>query len=356
MAFGFAAGGWSFLLHGLTLLGLPLTAVLRPEPWVAGTFSTYGATVIVLFSALLLGYIAVNAPPRRTAAGAGALALLAIGLAATLSGHASTAEPQWLMKMAVFIHVVCIAWWVGSLFPLGLVLGEGRSRAAPPLVRFSRWIPFAIVPLVASGVTLAVVQLGWPGAAWLSPYGYVLAGKLVLLLILFAAACYNRWVLTAPAVRGEARAMQRMRRTILTEIILVLAILALVAGWRFTPPPRALADATDPVLTATSVELIDGAITATVLLDSPMVGAVSGTLSLASTDGKLMIPRSVAVSFALPDAGIEEIDAELVPDGEGAWEIQGVVLPVPGEWQVEVEVRVSDFDLARMRGELVVVP
>lgn len=353
MAFGFAGAGWSFFLHGLTLLGLPLTAVLRPEPWVAGTFSTYGATVIVVFSALLLGYIALHAPPQRTAATAGGLALFAIGLAATLSGHASTAEPQWLMKTAIFVHVACIAWWVGSLFPLSLMLRREHARAAPPLLRFSRWIPFAIVPLVASGVTLAIVQLGWPSAAWLTPYGYVLAGKLLLLAILFAAAAYNRWVLTAPAVRGEPRAMQRMRRTIMTEIGLVLAILALVAVWRFTPPPRALANAP---LAAASIELTDGDLVATLQLTSQAVGPVGGMLALATADGAPLVPRTVVLSFGLPEAGIAGIEAGLAPVGDGTWEISGLVLPLPGEWEVEVEARVSDFELARLQGTLAVTP
>lgn len=354
MALGFAGAGWSFFLHGLTLLGLPLSAVLRPEPWVSGLFSTYGATVIVLFSALLLGYIAVHAPFRRIALAAAILGFFAIGLATTLSGHASTAEPQWLMRTAIFVHVVCIAWWVGCLVPLSLVLARADDRAAAPLIRFSRWIPYVIAPLVVSGITLAIVQMGWPGPAWLTPYGYVLAGKLFLLLLLFSAASYNRWVLTAPAIRGETRALRDMRRTIVSEVVLVVAILALVAGWRFTPPPRAFVE--PPPATETAIELAQGDVVATLTLAVPEAGPVSGTLALMSAAGEPILPRAIALGFSLPAAGVEEIQAQLAPAGDGLWNISAATLPLAGEWQVEVEVRISDFELARLRGTVPVDP
>src|SRR5690606_26683137 len=183
---------------------------------------------------------------EKIGAVAGLVAIGLAGLAVSLSGHASAAQPQWLMKPALFIHMVAIAWWVGALYPLILLLRGDQVTTSNPLLRFSRAIPFAIVPLVVSGIVLAVVQLGWPGPAWMSGYGAILLAKLALLVVLFAIASWNRWVLTAPAAAGEIRALRHMRRGIVAELVLILAILALVSGWRFTPPPRALAAAESP--------------------------------------------------------------------------------------------------------------
>lgn len=76
---------------------------------------------------------------------------------------------------------------------------------------------------------------------WLSPYGYILVLKLGLLTTLLGFAIWNRLVLTGPVLRGDVVSTDHMRKSISAEIILVVLILGLVAGWRFTPPPRALA-------------------------------------------------------------------------------------------------------------------
>ena len=72
-------------------------------------------------------------------------ALLGVGLALALSGHASNAAPQWLTRPSVFVHVVCVAFWVGALLPLiaAVQTGEGgRAGAVLPdhsVCRSPRW-------------------------------------------------------------------------------------------------------------------------------------------------------------------------------------------------------------------------
>ena len=92
---------------------------------------------------------------------------------------------------------------------------------------------------------LAVVQLDRIDALWTTSYGIVLSCKLVAVAVLLALAAANRYVLVprfqARRSRGAAAA-----RSIAAELASSLAILALVALWRFTPPPRALA-AAEPI-------------------------------------------------------------------------------------------------------------
>ncbi|TIP54951.1 MAG: copper resistance protein CopC, partial [Mesorhizobium sp.] len=65
--------------------------------------------------------------------------------------------------------------------------------------------------------------------------------KLALLLFVFTLAAVNRWTLTAPAQAGDTEVQRRLVRSIGIEVVIVLAIFGVAAGWRFTPPPRALA-------------------------------------------------------------------------------------------------------------------
>jgi copper transport protein len=109
------------------------------------------------------------------------------------------------------------------------------------LRRFSAAVPYAIAVLFAAGVVLAVVQVEQPSALLDTAYGRVLLIKLALLAVLFVLAAFNRWRLTRPAASGDARGARRLARTIAAEVAMVLLILAVVACWRFTPPPRALA-------------------------------------------------------------------------------------------------------------------
>ncbi|WP_204314651.1 CopD family protein, partial [Stenotrophomonas maltophilia] len=65
---------------------------------------------------------------------------------------------------------------------------------------------------------------------------------LVLVAALIGLAALNRYRLT-PALARAPTEGRALARSVGAEILLVLAILGLVAGWRFTPPPRALAAA-----------------------------------------------------------------------------------------------------------------
>src|SRR5690606_11696472 len=68
-----------------------------------------------------------------------------------------------------------------------------------------------------------------------------------LVAVLLALAALNRWRFTVPALAGDRAARHGLLRSIRVEIAVAAAILAVVALWRFTPPPRALiAEAATP--------------------------------------------------------------------------------------------------------------
>src|SRR5262249_6858415 len=105
-----------------------------------------------------------------------------------------------------------------------------------------------VVALVASGIALAVVQLGTLDALWTTSYGLVLVAKLAAVLVLLALGGLNRYVLTPRIVAGDAGAAARLATSVKFELAIVAGVLGLVALWRSTPPPRAaLAVAASPV-------------------------------------------------------------------------------------------------------------
>lgn len=352
---GLALAPLSLGLQGLDALGLPLDALATAQPWLAGYATSYGGTVTALLLALAIGLMTLLWRATRAAAWL-AWALAAVALA--LSGHAAAAEPQWMTRPAVTIHLAGILFWVGALLPLWFWLRRSDDRADHALAQFSRFIPFAVAPIVISGVTLAIIQLGPPGPAWLAPYGFILAAKLALLALLLALALVNRTRLTAPALAGQAMARYRLRQSVAVEIGIVLVILALVAGWRFTPPPRALAQAAEAADLASSplyAHAMDAAAMADITITPGHAGPVIMDLFLTDAAGATLEPLGATVTLSSPELGIEPIvtDVQLV---DGAWRVDPLTIPAAGTWLIDVELRLSRFSLSRLQAEIEVPP
>jgi copper transport protein len=333
-------------LQGLDALALPWNDLSEWQPWYASLQTTYGTTAWLMLASLITACaaLALIAARRWSRLFALAAALL-LGVALATSGHASSASPQWLARPAVFIHGMMIAAWVGSLLPLLLLLRSDRpesGQATAALMRFSRVIPWVMFLLLASGATLAVLQLDAIASLWTTNYGRILSAKLILVLLLLAVAAVNRHVLTAGVQRNDARARRWMRRLICLELALVVLVLALATTWRFTPPPRALAAVhTEPI----SIHMHGQTAMVDLTLNPQQDHSLRASLFVQGGDFSPLNAQEVSLQFSNPSLGIEplEKDAHRGADA-GSWVIDPFALPAPGRWHVRVEVLVSDFE------------
>lgn len=340
-------------LQGLDALGASIFRFFDLLMWTTGMGTSYGMTVLVMLMALLcalLALLATSLPLARLlslaslVAGAGALAL---------SGHASAAEPQLLMRPAVFLHAATITLWIGALVPLGLALRANSAEAIPALKRFSAFIPYAVTALVAAGMALTMIQVQDPAALLTTNYGRLLVAKLTLLVILFALAAYNRYRLTRPAEQGEDSARRSLVRSIVMETMLVLVILGIAAGWRFTPPPRSLAiAATQPA----AVHIHTDKAMADVTITPGRAGPVSVSAVLMTGDFGPLDAKEVTFVFANAAAGIEAFQRNAEKPGDGTWRADGIVLPLPGTWALRIDILISDFEMTRIEADVEIRP
>jgi copper transport protein len=331
-------------LQGIDALAVPLFELWRPTVWQAGFATSLGWSAIIAALAFAFAWLALrNADAGRRKA-LSAAALIGVGLALAASGHASTARPL-LTVPSVFLHGTAIAFWVGALVPLYFLVREKNRRAAGlALVRFGKIIPFALAVLAASGVLLAAVQLDHPSALWTTAYGQVLLLKCLALAGLFGLAALNRFVLTPAFARGASAGGARLSRSIGFETVLVVAILAVVGLWRFTPPPRALAAPAEAPLFA---HIHSERAMASVTIEPGRAGPVRATIVLQNPqDDQLLEAREVALILSNPAAGIEPIERRAVRAGEGTWRVDGLTIPVAGRWKIEVAVLITDFEKA----------
>ncbi len=89
------------------------------------------------------------------------------------------------------------------------------------------------------------------------------------------------------------------------ECLLVVAILGVVAGWRFTPPPRALAAAIEAPL---AVHIHTDNAMFQVLVSPGTVGRNSFVLQLMNGDASPLAAKEATLILSLPERGIEPLE------------------------------------------------
>ncbi|MEO5324698.1 copper resistance protein CopC [Mesorhizobium sp. CC13] len=347
---GLIAAPVSFGLQGLDAMGAPLGFFGSVMAWQAATATSYGSTTTMAFLALAMALpaLAVTGRPARWLSLGG---LAGTGMALAASGHASAAAPQWLTVPMVFVHGTGIAFWTGALLPLGLAWREGGEAAEAALRRFSMAIPYVLAALLAAGLVLAIVQVETPLALWRSDYGRLLLLKLALAALLLLLAGINRWRLTRPALAEQAAAQRWLVRSIAVETMLMVAILGVVAGFRFTPPPRVLAiEAAEPA--ATHIHAAEAM--ADLAISPGHAGRASASIVVMTGDFGPLDARGVMLRLSRP--GSAEIKAEGYKPGDGTWRIDDLDLPAAGTWSVAIDVDISDSRRTTLNGDVLIRP
>ena len=348
---GTVAAPLSVGFQGLDALGQSLPHLFNAIVWKTGLSTSYGLTALIAAAASIVGVAAVFAG-RVAGKALSFFAFLSVGAALAASGHASAADPQWLTRPAVFLHGAGIAFWAGALVPLGAALMSRTPDAIATLRRFSKIIPAAVLLLIATGIVLTLIQVQNLDALWSTAYGQVLLVKFALLVVLFALAAINRLRLTKPTKRGDPDATTLLCRSIRVEIALVLAVFAVAALWRFTPPPRAMADAgASPAL----VHIHTGKAIADLAIAPGRSGPVNATIKIMTRQSSPLDAKAVTLVLSNPAAGIEQIRRQATNSG-GTWRIDDLSLPLAGRWTVRIDVLVSDFELAKLEGQIEIRP
>ena len=202
--------------------------------------------------------------------------------------------------------------------------------------------------LVLTGLALAIVQLGSFGALIDSPYGIILSIKLALVSALLGLAALNRFRLTS-ALAINPQNTRPLRRSILAEWIIAASILAVVAGWRFTPPPRVLAAAAAPPL---AIHIHTEKAMFQVLISPGKVGVDHFVLQLMNGDGTLLVAKEATLTLSLPERGIEPFERRGVLGADGYWSVRSVAIPFAGRWHLRIDALVTDFEKITLEGDL----
>ncbi len=338
LAIGLVSSVASLAFQGLDVLGLPLSAIAAAAPWKVALGTSLGPALLVATAAMGLSLLALRRPQTGMARVLSALAIAGVGLSLAATGHAATAPPQALTRPAIFLHGVGVAFWLGALAPLAAMLWRQPKMSLPVVRRFSATAFPVVGLLVFAGLALAVVQLESLGALVNTKYGIILSIKLALVSALLGLAALNRFRLT-PALARSVQGAKPLARSIAVECVVALAILLLVAGWRFTPPPRTLIPET-PL----AIHIHTDQAMFQVLISPGRVGTDSFVLQLMNGDGSLLNAKEAMLTLNLPDRGIEAIERPAILGPDGFWHVGDVPLPIAGRWHIRIDALVTDFE------------
>lgn len=265
-----------------------------------------------------------------------------------VAGHTRSYRPEVLLLLTDAVHLWAAAAWLGGLVGLVLTLATLSGReptAAETLSRFSMIAAGLLTAVAVTGSVQAWRILGSWTALLEGTYGRLLLVKVGIVLVVAAAAAWNRFRLL-PGVRRARVPAERdsaagsLRRTVLAEATLLVAVLG-VTGFLVNTSPRP----------------------APVEVPSGRTGVQDGSLGeltvLAVMSPRRQGPNTVLVQ--LQDEGGEPVELERDPVVElrsGDLDLGRVpvthadagtyrafvLLPRAGRWELQVSVRQSRFE------------
>lgn len=190
--------------------------------------SDFGTTTAVRAMGLITIAGSVLTKERQGAALAIAGATL-VAASFGLMGHTASDTQRWILAPLLLIHLIAIAFWFGSLGPLLTVTRFEQPAVAGVLIeRFSRTAMLAVPFILLAGLAMAVLLL--PDLASVgAPYGLSLTAKFIGFSVLMALASLNKWRLAPGIARGTRPALVAFRYSVLTEWMLILAVVTITA-------------------------------------------------------------------------------------------------------------------------------
>jgi putative copper resistance protein D len=251
-----ALGSLAALVAQTAVMAGSLSEAVKPASlsfMISGT--TLGKAMVARAGVALLGFVALLALKTGRALWGLTVAVgMIVAASFAWTGHgAATEGPGGLVHLVSDImHAIAAALWLGALAALAILLVR---RAAPDdwalhraLHGFAGLGTLAVGLLVATGLANSWFLVGpaHVGELGSSLYGQLLIAKLVLFALMLGLAAGNRFRLT-PALGsvlagGEdpRSALQRLRRSVVAEMLTGAVLIAVVAVMGTLAPPSAI--------------------------------------------------------------------------------------------------------------------
>ncbi len=369
-----------FVLQGPYAAGTGLSTALNGSLLDATLHINAGQLLslrLVLLGVLGIVLTALLAPEgaRRPSWGPEAAAIVGVGIVVTFAatGHSQSENPRWLAVVIDSLHLGAMVVWLGGLAILvtGAIATRRRVVAyaytedlvevpsggdafddpepevddpdavelAAGLPVFSRVALASVAVLAVTGTIQAWREIGALDAITSTTYGRLVIAKVVLFFVLVGLGWFARRAVQQRDWSADRPPLQRMRRTLTTEVIVGVAVLAVTAVL-ISQPPGKVALAAQHSRTVSARVAVTGTEKATVALTP----GTHGPESIEITLDPGLTPTSITATASLPSKSLGPIAVPLQASGPHSFTGSGVVLPSAGDWQITVTVQTSTFD------------
>ncbi len=185
------------------------------------------ASLVRLIGLILIGG---SLTTRRSPAAMTLLGSVAAATSFAWVGHVhalSALRGVWLPALAIVVHLLGVAFWLGALIPLLMVARDAdMSRIA--------------ATVLAAGGGLLCLLLGDVSELWTDDYGRLALTKVLLVSGLLALAALNHLRLTPRLFAYDTGALRALKRSILAELALAGCVLVVTAAMTTLAGPPAL--------------------------------------------------------------------------------------------------------------------
>ena len=259
--------------------------------------------------------------------------LAGIGLFATfsISGHPGMREFSALSIGTDIVHFLCVSAWMGGLITLVLLGRKWQSDSARVIAWFSFTATISMPIMVATGVAQAWRMMEGFQNIFSTTYGVVLSIKVLLVIVSIAAGTRARQLFKSKKVEQKDLKEIRFSKTIITESMIGVVVLAVTAVL-VSVPPLSVNGAAPFEATVVQANVI-----ADVRITPARVGEVEVHVVLSPPGGALQSIKEVTARISLVTGEIPSIPIDVRLIGVNHFQAK-LLLPRAGDWLREIFV------------------
>lgn len=144
------------------------------------------------------------------------------------SGHAIKLGP--LAQVLLLFHLLGIAFWLGSLFPLKHMCEyDDSDRLYEVASNFGKIAVLYLLVLFLAGITFAYLLIGDLSLLVETSYGNLFLAKISIVLVLASLGAYNKYVCVPKIKTDPTNGALYLKKSIRIELVAVALILAITS-------------------------------------------------------------------------------------------------------------------------------
>jgi copper resistance protein D len=263
------------------------------------------------------------------------------------------------------VHLLGAGAWLGGLLPLAMLLAAAwRKRpgwhavTATAVRRFSLLGVASVGALLASGLVNSWYEVGSLENLVATSYGRLVLVKLGLFAAMVAIAAVNRFYLT-PRL-ATAAMVRRLHRNCIAEAALGFAAVVVV-GFLGAMAPASHAHHEHPdygyvPADAAYVHIHSLTGMADVAISPGRVGTAHAIIRLWDENFEPLGAQQLTLKMTAPKAGSKPVTSIAAQDQDGNWQIDGIELSQPGDWNVAIDAELGNGRRLTLEAPIVIEP